>query len=101
MRIITSLEWTSLILVGSNTDMNLNKVFLFRLISRSLLPSKKMLPPGGVQWLFPRAQIRKILSGRLDAEILVLDEKLELVAISHQINRMVPGLGFTRKPNKL
>ena len=62
---------------------------------------KKVLPPGGVPWLFLRAQIKKILNGRLDAEILVLDEKLELVAVSHQINRIVPGLGFTRKLNKL
>ena len=74
----------------------------FRYTSLSLgLEMKKVLPPEGVQWLFLRAQIKKILNGRLDAEILIWDEKLELVAISHQINRIVPGLGFTRKLNKL
>lgn len=62
---------------------------------------KKVLPAQGVQWLFLRAQVKKIRNGRLDAEIVVLDEKLELVAISHQVNRIVPGLGFTRKLNKL
>lgn len=62
---------------------------------------KKVLPPEGVRWLFLRAQLKKIQNGRLDAEIVVLDEKLEMVAISHQISRIVPGLGFTRKLNKL
>lgn len=74
----------------------------FRYTSLSIsLEMKKVLPPNGVQWVFLRAQIKKIQVGRLDAEILVLDEKLELIAISHQINRIVPGLGFTRKLNKL
>ena len=74
----------------------------FRYVTLSVgFEMKKVLPPMGVQWLFLRAQIKKIQNGRLDAEIIVLDEKLELVAISHQISRIVPGTGFTRKLNKL
>lgn len=50
---------------------------------------------------FPESTIKKIQKGRLDAEIVVMDEKLELVTISHQVDRVVPGLGFTRKLNML
>lgn len=74
----------------------------FRYVTLSMgFEMKKVLPPEGVRWLFLRAQLKKIQNGRLDAEIVVLDEKLEMVAISHQISRIVPGLGFTRKLNKL
>ena len=62
---------------------------------------KKVLPLEGVQWLFLRAQAKEIKNGRLDAEIIIMDEKLELVAISHQVNFVVPGLGFTKKIDKL
>lgn len=74
----------------------------FRYVTLSMgFEMKKVLPPEGGRWLFLRAQLKKIQNGRLDAEIVVLDEKLEMVAISHQISRIVPGLGFTRKLNKL
>lgn len=49
------------------------------------LEIKKLLPPQGVQWLFLRARSTEIKNGRFDAEITILDEKLELVALSHQI----------------
>ncbi|KAL8954141.1 MAG: hypothetical protein Q9222_000024 [Ikaeria aurantiellina] len=62
---------------------------------------KKVLPPEGVKWLFLRARIKKIQKGRLDAEIVILDEGLELVAVSQQVTLIITGLGFTKKINKL
>ena len=47
---------------------------------------KKVLPREGVKWLFLRARLKTVENGRLDAEVLVLDEKLELVAISLQVS---------------
>ena len=50
------------------------------------LEIKKLLPPQGVQWLFIRARSTEIKNGRFDdAEITILDEKLELVALSRQV----------------
>ena len=49
------------------------------------LEVKKLLPPQGVKWLFMRAQAKAIANGRMDAEVTILNEKLELVALSHHI----------------
>ena len=65
------------------------------------LELKKILLPTGVKWLFLRAQVKMIEKGRLNAEIVILDEGLDIVAFSHQISYVVPGLGFTKKINKL
>lgn len=62
---------------------------------------KKVLPPEGVKRLFLRAQVKRIERGRLDAEIVIADERLELVAVSHQVTLIIPELGFTKKINKL
>lgn len=53
------------------------------------LEIKKLLPSERVKWLFVRAQAKQIKNGRFDAEVIVLDEKMELVAVSHQINSIV------------
>ncbi|KAF1949607.1 hypothetical protein CC80DRAFT_457169 [Byssothecium circinans] len=49
------------------------------------LDVKKTLPPGGVKWLGVRVQIKKILKGRLDLEVQVLDAEGELIALSHHV----------------
>ncbi|KAI9667989.1 MAG: hypothetical protein M1821_000809 [Bathelium mastoideum] len=49
------------------------------------LEIKKALPREGVEWLFMRAQVTEIKSGRLDATVYICNEKLELVALSHQV----------------
>jgi len=49
------------------------------------LEIKKLLPPQGTEWLFLRARSTEIKNGRFDAETTILDEKLELVALSHQV----------------
>ena len=74
----------------------------FKYLTASMsLEVKKVLPPEGVRWLFLRAQTRKIEKGRFDAEMLIFNEKLDLMAISHQVCLIVTGLGFTKKINKL
>ena len=46
---------------------------------------KNALPEAGGQWLFTRLQAKKILNGRYDLEVLVLDEDGELVAITNHV----------------
>ena len=53
------------------------------------LEIKKLLPSDGVQWLFLRARATAIENGRFNAEITILDDKLELVALSHQVSMAI------------
>ncbi|EGS18437.1 uncharacterized protein CTHT_0050340 [Thermochaetoides thermophila DSM 1495] len=48
--------------------------------------TKKALPADGVEWLQIRVQSRQIRNGRLDLEVLILDERGELIALSHHVN---------------
>ena len=50
---------------------------------------KKRLPVGGVKWLFMRAQAKQIKNGRTDMEIVILDEGMDLVALSSQVLSIV------------
>ncbi|KAL9079236.1 MAG: hypothetical protein Q9157_001854 [Trypethelium eluteriae] len=71
------------------------------------LEIKKKLPPEGTQFLFIRAQSNEIKNGRFDANITILDENLELVALSHQVclvtkGAQIPDVGMEpRKRGKL
>ena len=49
------------------------------------LEIKKQLPPEGVKWLFVRAQAKEVKNGRMDAEVMIFDQYMALVALSHQI----------------
>lgn len=49
------------------------------------LDVKKALPPGGVDFLFCRARSKLISKGRLDIEVVIMDELGELVALSHHV----------------
>ncbi|KAL6719968.1 hypothetical protein ACLMJK_001889 [Lecanora helva] len=62
---------------------------------------KKQLPPEGVRWLFTRAQAKKIYNGRLDMEVLVLDEGDDLIAVSHQTVFFPTGHRFAKKAERL
>ena len=53
------------------------------------LEIKKLLPAEGVKWLYVRAEAKQIKNGRLDAEIVILDENMELVALSHQVSSII------------
>ena len=47
------------------------------------LDVKKLLPEGGVEWLFVRVRAKKIHKGRIDLDVEVWDTEDELVALSH------------------
>ncbi|KAJ9148852.1 Thioesterase family protein [Pleurostoma richardsiae] len=52
---------------------------------------KKALPAEGAEWLFIRCSTKVIHQGRLDLEILILDEATELVAISSHVALILPA----------
>lgn len=45
------------------------------------LDIKKPLPNGGVEWLFVRVATKQIRKGRMDLDIVILDEGGEIVAL--------------------
>jgi acyl-coenzyme A thioesterase PaaI-like protein len=49
------------------------------------LDVKKALPEEGVEWLFVRVEAKQIKNGRMDLEIVILDEGGDLVALSHHV----------------
>jgi hypothetical protein len=49
------------------------------------LDVKKALPDGGSKWLFCRTRAKQIHKGRLDLEIIIMDEVGEVVALSHHV----------------
>ncbi|KAL8695463.1 MAG: hypothetical protein Q9218_000041 [Villophora microphyllina] len=49
------------------------------------LDVKKALPEEGVDWLFARVRAKRIQNGRMDLEVVVLDEGGDLVAISNHV----------------
>lgn len=53
------------------------------------LDVKKLLPDEGVEWLFIRVHAKQIRDGRLDLEVVVMDEHGELVAISNHVSLIV------------
>ncbi|KAF3067124.1 hypothetical protein GL218_08903 [Daldinia childiae] len=53
------------------------------------LDVKKALPPEGVEWLFSRVRAKCIKNGRMDLEVVIMDETGEVVALSHHVVLMV------------
>lgn len=51
---------------------------------------KKPLPEEGVDWLFVRAAAKQIKKGRMDIDIVILDEGGEIVALSQHVALAVP-----------
>ena len=49
------------------------------------LEIKKLLPAEGVRWLFVRARAEQIRKGRMDVEVVILDEGMDLVALSQHV----------------
>jgi hypothetical protein len=62
---------------------------------------KKKLPEGGVRWLYMRTKAKKLEGSRMDLEVLVLDESMDLVAISHQVAWIVTGVEKTQRSSNL
>ena len=50
---------------------------------------KKQLPAEGTRWLFSRSRARRILNGRMDNEISILDEGGDLVAVVQQVHQVI------------
>ncbi|KAH0557021.1 hypothetical protein GP486_005193 [Trichoglossum hirsutum] len=49
------------------------------------LDIKKALPEEGVDFLFVRVRTKGVKNGRLDAEVVIMDERGEIVALSHHV----------------
>jgi hypothetical protein len=62
---------------------------------------KKRLPEEGVRWLYMRTEVKKVEGSRMDMEVLLFNEALDLVAISHQVAWIVTGVEKTQKSSSL
>lgn len=49
------------------------------------LEIKKALPPEGAEWLFVRVRSRVIKNGRMDLDVVVMDEGGDVVAFSQHV----------------
>jgi len=49
------------------------------------LDVKKSLPDEGIEWLFVRVATKQIKNGRMDLEVIIMDEGSEIVALSHHV----------------
>jgi hypothetical protein len=50
------------------------------------LDIKRRLPPGGAEWLYVRVRTAEIRNGRMDLQVVVLDQERNVVALSSHIN---------------
>ncbi|PNS20552.1 hypothetical protein CAC42_6002 [Sphaceloma murrayae] len=55
------------------------------------LDIKKALPEEGVDVLFLRTRAKQIKNGRYDLEIVVMDESMDIVALSHHVCMILPA----------
>lgn len=49
------------------------------------LEIKKSLPEGGVNWLFGRVRAKQIKNGRMDIDVIIMDETGDIVALSNHV----------------
>jgi len=61
------------------------------------LEIKKALPPEGAEWLFVRVRSKVIKNGRMDLDIVVIDESGDIVALSQHVALV---LGAERNMNR-
>ena len=74
----------------NNSDPKLNKTRTFWYPTLLLnLDVKKVLPEEGVDWLFVRVAAKAIKNGRMDLEVVILDEGGDIVALSHHVSLAV------------
>ena len=43
------------------------------------------MPEEGVEWLFARTESKQIKNGRMDIDVIILDQTGEIVALSHHV----------------
>jgi hypothetical protein len=65
------------------------------------LDIKKSLPQEGVEWLFARVSAKKIKNGRMDIEVIILDEQEDIVALSHHVCLIVGAERNTSQRSKM
>lgn len=53
------------------------------------LDIKKVLPPEGVEWLFVRVRSKQIKHGRMDLEVVIMDEGGDVIALSQHVSLIV------------
>ena len=61
---------------------------------------KKALPAAGLEWLFSRVKAKQVRNGRMDIEILILDEEGDIVALSNHVALIVPAERNMKRSNK-
>lgn len=77
-----------------------SKLFRDSLVNTTLSMStevKKKLPDEGVRWLYMRTEAKRLEGSRLDMEVLLFDETMDLVAIGHQVAWVVTGIQKTQR----
>ena len=73
-------------LLGAPDDLTTNGTARFWYPTVLLnLDIKKLLPASGVEWLFSRVQVKQIRNGRMDIEVVIMDEGGVLIALSNHI----------------
>lgn len=58
---------------------------------------KRKLPPEGTRWLYLRSEIKSIENARMDLQVLLFDETLELIACSSQSAQIIPAADKSQK----
>ncbi|OLN87207.1 hypothetical protein CCHL11_03554 [Colletotrichum chlorophyti] len=70
------------------TPFRSDEVFWYPTLALNL-DVKKALPDNGAEWLFIRSLTKVIRNGRLDLEVVVLDESGDVVALSSHVNMIL------------
>lgn len=53
------------------------------------LDIKKVLPPEGVEWLFVRIQPKNVRNGKMDLEVIIMNDIGEIIALSNHVVLLV------------
>ncbi|KAJ5180538.1 thioesterase-like superfamily-domain-containing protein [Penicillium capsulatum] len=62
---------------------------------------KKNLPADGTRWLYMRTEAKRIVDGRLDMEVLLFDQDMQLIAISNHVGQIIPASRKMQKKAQL
>ncbi|KAG8158257.1 hypothetical protein KVR01_012018 [Diaporthe batatas] len=70
------------------TPFRTDETFWYPTLSLNL-DVKRSLPEQGAEWLFVRCSAKVIQNGRLDLEVIILDQQQNVVALSNHVNMIV------------
>ncbi|PLB54132.1 hypothetical protein P170DRAFT_460361 [Aspergillus steynii IBT 23096] len=77
-----------------------SKMLRAKMVNVSLTMSteiKQRLPEEGVRWLYLRTECKRVVDGRMDLEVLMFDERMDLIAIGHQTAVLIPPVSKIQK----